>query len=616
MTARPQRQAAGVPALFPEGVVAGRFRIVRVLGIGGTGTVFEAIDETTGDAIALKAIPRDERLQRRARREMRVAATLDHPAIVRLLDSVEDSDYIYVVFELVRGDDLARAFREGMLDDAAVMRAVAAVCDALAHAHERGVVHRDIKPGNVLLRDDGILKLTDFGIALVSDPDATVDDRLLGTLSYMAPEQALGEEVDGAADIFSSALMLYEALAGANPFRAKTPQELAERHAATALSLTADRPDLPPVVLRHIDRALLRDPRKRPTAPQLRDALLHGARAIERGMIEDEPELELAEDRERRLRKTARARTWLRAALPRRRPRLRVVPEPGDVQPSLVQRFVAATWADVDGDRRAALVRAGTAALTGISTMALLGALPFYPMYAPLLLGIVLGVLALRRPLIAAAAALLLAIPLVGNLSLGLVPGAAATVLVWISVTARAPRRAWLPVLAPVVAFAALWPLYLAACATAPRAHIRFVTGAAGPLAITLICGLAGVPSPLSGVAPAGGLAERIAGSESIIRVTDDVLTAVGTGVVVQSLAWGVLALCGLPLVRCTGASLRWFGAAWLAAGYAATVLGPAMGGLDPAPAGLLAAGVGAAAILLALRSVAPEVVATPDEAS
>ena len=88
------------------------------LGIGGTGTVFEAIDETTGDSIALKAIPRDERLQRRARREMRVAATLDHPAIVRLLESVEDDDYIYVVFELVRGDDLAHAFREGQLDDA------------------------------------------------------------------------------------------------------------------------------------------------------------------------------------------------------------------------------------------------------------------------------------------------------------------------------------------------------------------------------------------------------------------------------------------------------------------------------------------------------------------
>jgi hypothetical protein len=590
-------------------VVAGRFRIVRVLGIGGTGTVFEAIDETNGESIALKAIPRDERLQRRARREMRVAATLDHPAIVRLLDSVEDNDYIYVVFELVRGDDLARAFREGMLDDAAVMRAVAAVCDALTHAHERGVVHRDIKPGNVLLRDDGILKLTDFGIALVSDPDATVDDRLLGTLSYMAPEQALGEEVDGAADVFSSALMLYEALA-------KTPTELAERHAVTALSLSADRPDLPPVVLRHVDRALQRDPKKRPTAPQLRDALLHGARAIERGMIEDEPEMELAEERERRQRKLHRAKKWMRAALPRRRPRLRVVPDPGDTAPNLVQRFVASTWTSVEGDRRAALERVGSAALTGIAASALLGALPFYPVYAPLLLGLVLGVLALRQPLAAAATALLLALPLVGNLSLGLLPGAAAAVLVWLAVTVRAPRRAWLPVLAPLAAFAALWPLYLVACATAPRAHIRFVTGAAGPLVITLICGLGGIPSPLSGVAPAGGLAERISGSESIIRVTDDVLTAVGSGVVVQSLAWGLLALGGLPLLRFTGARLRWFGAAWLGAGYAATVLGPALVGLAPAPAGLLAAGIGAAAILLALRSVAPEAVAAPDGAT
>ncbi len=247
---------------------------------------------------------------------------------------------------------------------------------------------------------------------------------------------------------------------------------------------------------------------------------------------------------------------------------------------------MASTWTNVDGDRRAALERVGAAAVTGVATVALLGALPFYPVYVPLVLGIVLGVLALRQPLAAAAAGLLLAIPLVGNLSLGLVPGAAAAILVWIAVTVRSPRRAWLPALAPLAAFAALWPLYLVACATAPRAHIRFVTGAAGPLVITLVCGLAGIPSPLSGVAPAGGLAERIAGSESIIRVTDDVLTAVGTGVVVQSLVWGVLALGGLPLLHLTGARLRWFGAAWLGAGYAATVLAPDAGRPGAGPGG------------------------------
>ncbi len=110
-----------MPALFPEGVVAERFRIVDVLGVGGTATVFEAVDEHDGNAVALKAIPRDERLQRRARREMRVAATLDHPAIVRLLDTAEDDDYVYVVFELVRGQDLAGVLRTGELDDAAIL---------------------------------------------------------------------------------------------------------------------------------------------------------------------------------------------------------------------------------------------------------------------------------------------------------------------------------------------------------------------------------------------------------------------------------------------------------------------------------------------------------------
>jgi hypothetical protein len=618
LTARPHRQAAGVPALFPEGIVAGRFRIQRILGVGGTGTVFEATDETSGAAIALKAIPRDERLIRRARREMRVAATLDHPAIVRLLESVEDDDYIYVVFELVRGDDLAHAFRQGMLDDAAVMRAVAAVCDALAHAHAHGVVHRDVKPGNVLLRDDGILKLTDFGIALVSDPDATIDDRLLGTLSYMAPEQALGEEVGGAADVFSSALMVYEALAGANPFRAKTPKELAERHAATPLALAADRPDLPPVVLRFVDRALSRDPAKRPTAPELRDALLHGARALERGMVADDPEPTLAAEREQRKRRhrLRAVATHAKALVPKRRPRLRIVPDPGDASPSTMQRLVASLNAGIDGDRRAALERIGAAALTGVATVALLGALPFYPGWAPLALGLLLGLVSLRHPLAASAAALLLAIPLAGNLALGLVPCAAAAVLVWIAVMWRAPRRMLLPVLAPLAAFAALWPLYVVACTTARRAHIRFLTAAAGPFAITLACGLAGIPSPLSGVVPAAGLSGRIAGSESYIRVTDELLTAVGTGVVVQGIAWGILALCGLPLLRLTGSRLRWFGAAWLAAGYAATVLGPVLVGLSPAPAGLVAAGVAAAAILLALRSVAPEPVAAPDGAS
>jgi serine/threonine-protein kinase len=211
--------------------------------------------------VALKAIPRDETLDRRARRELRVAQTLDHPAVVRLLDYVEDDDYVYMAFELVRGQDLTSAFRDGVLDDAGVLRAVAAVCDALAHAHAHGVVHRDVKPGNVLLRDDGVLKLTDFGVALVDHPEATVDDRILGTLSYMAPEQVAGRVLTGAADVWAAALMAFEALTGENPYRARTPRDVADRHAAVTATLATARPDLPPGALRVIDRALCPDPR-------------------------------------------------------------------------------------------------------------------------------------------------------------------------------------------------------------------------------------------------------------------------------------------------------------------------------------------------------------------
>ncbi len=613
MTTQPLRAGHHMPALFPSGVVADRFQIVRVLGIGGTGTVFEAVDATNGQSVALKAIPRDERMQRRARREMRVAAALDHPAIVRLIDSVDDADYIYVIFELVRGDDLAHVFQEGLLDDAATLRAVAAVCDALAHAHARGVVHRDIKPGNVLVRDDGVLKLTDFGIALVSDPDATVDDRLLGTLSYMAPEQALGRDVDGAADIFSAALMLYEALAGANPFRARTPRELAERHAATALTLSAERPDLPSVVLRHIDRALLRDPRRRPTAAELRDALLHGARAIERGMVEDEPEPALiGEQTGPGL--AARAAGAARRAIPSRRPRLHLVTSTSG--PGTAERIGAALPRAAARGRG----RVAPAALAGISATLGLGALPFYPTVSIPVLALTVAAVSLWRPLAGLIATALLILPLAGNLALGLVPVVAGAAAIWVIAVARSPGRGFLPALAPVFALAALWPVYLVTCASAPRAHIRFVTGAAGPLAIALVCGLAGIVSPLAGSVPAQGLAGRLAGSESIAQVADDLVAAVGTGVVVQSLGWGLLALAGLPLTRLTGARLRWFGAVWLGAGHATTVLGPALAGHAPAPQGLTAVAVLAAAILIGLRSVAPRPVdrtgAAPDATS
>jgi eukaryotic-like serine/threonine-protein kinase len=613
VSARPARNHALAPALFPEGVVADRFEVRSVLGVGGTATVFEAFDRQLGEAVALKAMPRDERMMRRARRELKVAAALDHPAIVRLLDSVEDGDYVYVVFELVRGDDLAAAFRDGLLDDAAVMRATAAVADALAHAHARGVVHRDIKPGNVLLRDDGVLKLTDFGIAHIDHPDATVDDRLLGTLSYMAPEQALGGDVTGAADVWSTALMVYEALVGDNPYRAKTPRELADKHAALQLSLQGTRPELPPVVLRHIDRALSREPGRRPSAEQLRDALLAGARALERGLAGDlTREPDILDDPPKKPRRSPLRAARRLAARARRPAPLAAVPDAPPAAPRW-QRMADALGRPVAVPAgRAGLARPATALLAGAACVLGLMAMPFYPAHGALVLGVLLGALALARPGIAMVAMSALVIPVAGNLSLGLVPIACAAGLVWVLAFRGAARWGFLPALAPLAALLCVWPAYLLAAGAAAGNRVRFAAGAAGPLVTALAFGLAGVTSPLGFGVPGAGLASTIAGSEDTAAVAAALWSATGVALLAQAAGWGALAIASRPALRLEGPRLRWFAAAWLSAGYVVTVLPPALAGA-PAPGLRTAVGLAAGAILLGFRSVARPMALTGD---
>ena len=233
------------PALFPSGVVCDRFRIDGVLGVGGTGTVFRALDLEREEIVALKAIPHDATLRQRARREASVAGKLRHPNVVRLRSVHEDGQYVYIASDIVEGMDLAGALRQGQLGDAALLRVASAVCAGLAHAHEHGVVHRDVKPANVLLGRDGSVRVLDFGIASLDEPDATVDDRMLGTLSYMAPETCQGARPTPATDVWAVGVMVYEALTGANPFRARTPDELRERHRHPPRSLGDLRPDLP-----------------------------------------------------------------------------------------------------------------------------------------------------------------------------------------------------------------------------------------------------------------------------------------------------------------------------------------------------------------------------------
>ncbi len=210
-------------------LVLGRYRLGPRLGSGGFGTVFAAHDERLDRPVAVKAVPAHGPVPERAQREALAAARLHHPGIVAVYDAGEADGERFLISELVRGRTLAVLERDGALSDRDVLRIGLSLADALAHAHERGVIHRDLKPQNVIVPDAptegrAAAKLLDFGIAhLAGDEPLTLTGDVVGTLAYMAPEQAAGERVDERADLYALALVLYEALAGANPVRAQSP---------------------------------------------------------------------------------------------------------------------------------------------------------------------------------------------------------------------------------------------------------------------------------------------------------------------------------------------------------------------------------------------------------
>ncbi|HSD77048.1 MAG TPA: serine/threonine-protein kinase, partial [Solirubrobacteraceae bacterium] len=242
---------AAAPTRDGGEVVLGRYRMVRRIGAGGFGVVWLAEDLRLHRTVAVKRIVlADAATAARAEREARAAARLSHPAIVALYESGRDDEAVYLVSELVRGRSLAELERDGLLSDRDVVRAGIALCDALAHAHCRGVVHRDVKPANVIVPDDpapdgGIVKLTDFGVAHMSGDDAlTATGDVVGTLAYMAPEQAEGRRVTPAADLYALGLVLYEAFSGTNPIRADGAGATARRVGMECPPLHQLRPDL------------------------------------------------------------------------------------------------------------------------------------------------------------------------------------------------------------------------------------------------------------------------------------------------------------------------------------------------------------------------------------
>ena len=199
--------------------------------------------------MALKLIPAHGPAPERAQREALAAARLHHPGIVAVYDAGDDGDGRYLVSELVRGRTLDVLERDGALSDRDVLRVGLGLAEALGHAHERGVIHRDVKPQNVIVPDESHVaaKLTDFGVAhLAGDEPLTRTGDVVGTLAYMAPEQAAGERVDERADLYALALVLYEALAGANPVRGPTPAATARLVGTVLPALRSRRRDLPP----------------------------------------------------------------------------------------------------------------------------------------------------------------------------------------------------------------------------------------------------------------------------------------------------------------------------------------------------------------------------------
>jgi eukaryotic-like serine/threonine-protein kinase len=283
----------------PEGrLVLGRYRLGERLGAGGFGVVWRAHDERLERDVAVKAISfgGGEADEARIQREAVAAARLNHPGIVALYELGHDEHAAYLVSELVDGATLADLGREGAVSDRDVARIGVALCDALEHAHARGVVHRDVKPGNVMVLAEpaagaGFAKLTDFGIARLASGDAlTATGDIVGTLAYMAPEQAEGREVGPECDVYSLALTLYEAWTGSNPVRGDSPAATARRVGAPLPPLRSRRRDLPAALCEVVDAALDADPGYRPPLSELREVLVDADEELseEGGLVEPE----------------------------------------------------------------------------------------------------------------------------------------------------------------------------------------------------------------------------------------------------------------------------------------------------------------------------------------
>jgi serine/threonine-protein kinase len=251
----------------------GRYEIVKELGRGAMGTVYLGKDPKINRMVAVKTVRFDDdvdaatakAVKERFFREAESAGNLNHPNIIKIFDAGEDNDVSYIAMELLEGDDLKKhACADNLLPLATALDYVIKTADALDYAHQQGIIHRDIKPANIMLLKDGTLRITDFGIARITASSKTQTGTVLGTPSYMSPEQLAGKKVDGRSDLFSLGVVLYELLTGTKPFEGESIAELLfkianEKHPDPRTRVAA----IPESVVRVIDKMLAKDPAQR-----------------------------------------------------------------------------------------------------------------------------------------------------------------------------------------------------------------------------------------------------------------------------------------------------------------------------------------------------------------
>ena len=374
--------SSAVEPVPSNGLVLGRYRPLRPLGSGGSGSVWLVRDETSGEHYALKMIAKEGRAAPRAEREAEAATTLRHPNCLRAYGLEADEKHLYIPYEYVPGSTLRHALRSGELGDEGAVEAAAQVLDGLAFAHSRGIVHRDVKPSNVLLAEEEhvSVRLFDFGLAQMADAETlTAVGDVPGTLAYISPERLHGEAAGPPADVWAVGVLLWEALAGHHPFWRDSLLETGEEIKTGAPSIRDARPDLPDGLIAAVDAALSVEPDRRPTAASL-------ARDLRDSWQERSP---------RRVQE---------------RPRLRL-------------------------DRRKLAERIGPAALAALAVGWSSAALPFYPALWPVLLAVAAAGLTLARPRLGLVLALAAPVFPLGNASFGLAVLYAAVASAWFLVT-------------------------------------------------------------------------------------------------------------------------------------------------------------------------------------